>query len=245
MVLLQPLWCPLCPVSEAVDGSSPPFPCIPSRLKAINRDGAAKPLHPTSTGKHFALKLPCQHSMIRPSYLVSFLSNVSSKWSPVISKSMTRFTESGRTGTTSSLRVLLAANGGTWASFQDWPSAPSLLLRPASWYQWCLHWYCPSPSVLMQQMLCSRVPCFEQSRQWLMDWEAHYFTDLMRNMIQCRTASSAPYFLPDLTWIPAVSTLWSIDSQYSNTRLALITLKTSSILNSLLLSGWPPELHLY
>lgn len=171
----QPLWCPLCPVSEAVDGSSPPFPFTPSRLKAINRDGAAMLLHPTSTGKHFALKLPCQHSMTSPSYLVSFLSNVSSKWSPVIS-SMTGFTELGRTRTTSSLRVLLAADGGTWAAFQDWPSAPSLLLGPASWYQWRLHWYCPSPSVLMQQMLCSRVPCYEQSRQWLMDREAHHFT---------------------------------------------------------------------
>lgn len=81
----QPLWCPLCPVSEAVDGSSP-FLYIPSRLKAINRDGAAKPLHPTSTGKHFALKLPCQHSMTRPLY-VSF-------------KSMTHFAEPDRTRTT-------------------------------------------------------------------------------------------------------------------------------------------------
>lgn len=158
----------------------------------------------------------CQHSMTRPSYLVSFLSTVSYK-SPVISKSMTHFTELGRTRTTSSLRILLPANGGTWAAFQDWPSAPSLSLRPASWYQWCLHWCCPSQSVLMQHMLCSRVPCFGQNRQWLMDWEAHYSTDLIRNMIQCRTASSAPYFFPDLTWIPAVSTLWSIDSQYSNT----------------------------
>ncbi len=52
---------------------------MPNRLKALHRDRAAKPLLPTSIGRHLALHPACRHSLTSPSYLASFLSKASSR----------------------------------------------------------------------------------------------------------------------------------------------------------------------
>ena len=54
-------------------------PSMPNRLKALNRDRAAKPLLPTSIGRQLALHPACRHSPTSPSCLASFLSKASSR----------------------------------------------------------------------------------------------------------------------------------------------------------------------
>lgn len=54
-------------------------PSMPRLLRALDKDWTAKPLHPTSIGRHLALHPDCWQLLTNSSYLASFLSKASSK----------------------------------------------------------------------------------------------------------------------------------------------------------------------
>ncbi len=82
---------------------------MPNRLKALHRDRAAKPLLPTSIGRHLAFHPACQHSLTSSSYLASFLSKASSRRSSqgTVSSNRTTCLVDSDKRTTSGLKVVV------------------------------------------------------------------------------------------------------------------------------------------
>ncbi len=82
---------------------------MPNRLKALHRDRAAKPLLPTSIGRHLALHPACRHSLTSPSYLASFFSKASSRRSSqgTVSSNRTTCLVDSDKRTTSGLKVVV------------------------------------------------------------------------------------------------------------------------------------------
>ncbi|KAJ7993249.1 hypothetical protein DPEC_G00270490 [Dallia pectoralis] len=83
---------------------------MPNRLKALDKDRAAKPLHPTSIGRHHALHPACRHPLTSPSYLASFLSKAFSRRSSqgTVSSNRTTCLLASEKRTTSGLKVVVS-----------------------------------------------------------------------------------------------------------------------------------------